>query len=113
LAKEKELKRTTKDRDMILAYLDEIRPGCTFIQDNIATRKDQRAAETEALKGAKELLKGTPAFKAAVHAADQEALGACKDICNEDGEEQATCKACLADTSVPGYCSGHPGTAGC
>jgi len=113
LAKSQELEKTTKDRDMILAYLDQIRPGCDFIQKNIDTRKAQREAESTALKDAKELLKGTPAFSAAVHKADQEALGACKDTCNENGEDHVECKACLADTSVPGFCAGHPGTAGC
>jgi hypothetical protein len=113
LAKEQELEKTTKDRDMIVAYLAQIKPGCTFIQDHIDSRKEQRKAETEALNGATDLLKGTPAFQAAVHAAEQRALGECKDVCNDMGEGHVECKACLAATSVPGYCAGHAGTEGC
>ena len=55
----------------------------------------------------------TPAYQIAENDKHQESLGECKDICNDAGEEHAKCKACLAKTSVPGYCAGHPATTGC
>jgi chromosome segregation ATPase len=113
LAKEQELETTTKDRDMIVEYLAKIEPGCTFIQDNLDKRIAARKSESEALKSAKELLEGTPAFKNATEEARLAALGDCRSICVEEGEETAKCKACLAEVSVPGYCAGHPGTVGC
>lgn len=110
---EQDLKKTTAALDKVVAYLAQIKPGCDFIDENLDLRKKSRAAEKTALEGAIKLLKGTPAFKAAVTAAEQEALGECKDICNKAGREHAECEACLADTSVPGFCAGHPGTPGC
>merc|ERR1719450_488755 len=74
---------------------------------------EKRGKEKEALEKAIKLLKGPPAYKAAVNAAEQEALGDCKDICNTEGRDHAKCKACLAGVSVPGYCAGHKDTPGC
>ena len=65
-----------------LRYLKSIEPGCTFIQTNYESRKQNREAEIEAMKKAIELLEGTPAFQAATAAADREALGKC----GEDGQ---------------------------
>merc|ERR1719428_1941030 len=92
---------------------EKIKPGCDYIETNHADREAGRKKEKEALEKATELIKGTPAYKAAVAAAEQEALGDCKDICNEAGRKHAKCEACLADVSVPGYCAGHAGTEGC
>jgi hypothetical protein len=108
-----DLKKTTADHAAVVAYLAQIKPGCDFIDENLQHRKDARTAEKSALENAVTLLKGTPAFKSAVHAADQKALGECKDTCNDYGREHAECEACLAGTSVPGYCAGHAGTPGC
>merc|ERR1719399_1258071 len=108
-----DLKKTTSALEKVVAYLAQIKPGCDFIDENLEHRKKARSAEKGALENAIELLKGTPAFKAAEHAASQDALGECKEICNTDGRDFATCEACLADTSVPGYCAGHAGTPGC
>merc|ERR1719174_486715 len=77
-----DLATTTKDRDAIVKYLASIEPGCTFIQTNYESRKQNREAETTALDNAIGLLEGTPAFQAATAAADREALGKC----GEDGQ---------------------------
>jgi len=66
-------------------YLKSIEPGCTFIQTNYETRKQNRGAETDALNNAISLLEGTPAFQAATAAAEREALGKC----GEDGQPSA------------------------
>eukprot|EP00928_Gymnodinium_smaydae_P008516 TRINITY_DN130_c0_g2_i1.p1 TRINITY_DN130_c0_g2~~TRINITY_DN130_c0_g2_i1.p1 ORF type:complete len:742 (+),score=225.90 TRINITY_DN130_c0_g2_i1:64-2226(+) len=96
-----------------LAGLNKIKPGCDFIMANIDKRNTNRAAEVQALNDATNLLKGTPAYQAAVAAAHQEGLGGCKEICNDQGEDHADCKACIAKVTVPAYCAGHPGTTGC
>merc|ERR1719174_1933548 len=72
-----DLATTTKDRDAIVKYLASIEPGCTFIQTNYESRKQNREAETTALNNAIGLLEGTPAFQAATAAAEREALGKC------------------------------------
>jgi DNA repair exonuclease SbcCD ATPase subunit len=97
----------------LIAYLEKIKPGCDYIEKNHEERTSARKAEKEALEKATETIKGTPAYKAAVAAQEQEDLGDCKDICNEAGRKHAKCEACLADVSVPGYCAGHAGTEGC
>lgn len=105
-------KNTVADKEAIEAYLEKIKPGCDFITKEIETRTANRNTETEALEKATELLKATPAYQAAEASAHDESLGDCLDICKAD-EEHVKCKACLAKTSVPGYCAGHPGTSGC
>merc|ERR1719359_2257015 len=102
---ELELKETER-------YIEKIKPGCDFITENIDMRKDSRKAETEALNGAMDALKGTPSYKEAAAAAEAEALGECKEKCVGKKEDVA-CKACLAGTSVTGYCAAHKGEAGC
>eukprot|EP00928_Gymnodinium_smaydae_P008515 TRINITY_DN130_c0_g1_i1.p1 TRINITY_DN130_c0_g1~~TRINITY_DN130_c0_g1_i1.p1 ORF type:complete len:772 (+),score=264.31 TRINITY_DN130_c0_g1_i1:74-2317(+) len=113
LQKQSDRKATKADKEAIEAYLLKIKPGCDFIMANIDKRNTNRAAETEALNDAANLLKGTPAYQAAVAEAHQESLGGCKEICNADGESHANCKACLAKVTVPAYCAGHAGTEGC
>merc|ERR1719160_867850 len=108
-----ELKKTEAELKAIEKYLLKIKPGCDFIEENYETRKKNRNLEKEALNKATEMLKDTPAYKKAVLEAEQEALGECKDICNEEGRDHAKCEACLAGTSVPGDCAGHKGTPGC
>jgi len=108
-----ELEKTEAELKGLEEYLLKIKPGCDYIETNHADREAGRKKEKEALEKATELIKGTPAYKAAVAAAEQEALGDCKDICNEAGRKHAKCEACLADVSVPGYCAGHAGTEGC
>lgn len=93
-------------------YLLKIKDGCDFIVDNFDKRKENRGKEKDALKKAVKTLKGTPAFKKAELAAEQESWGDCKDTCMED-KEHAKCKACLAGVSVPGYCVTHKDTPGC
>jgi hypothetical protein len=108
-----ELKKTEEELKAIKAYLVKIKPGCDYIVENYDQREKNRANEKAALEMATEKLKATPAYKKAVYEQEQEDLGGCKDICNTEGEDHAKCKACLASTSVPGYCAGHPETAGC
>jgi len=111
--KKAELEKTKVELKRLEDYLLKIKPGCDYIETNYEDRKTARAKEKAALEKATELIKGTPAYKAAVAAAEQEALGDCKAICNEAGRKHAKCEACLADVSVPGYCAGHADTEGC
>ena len=73
-----DLRRTCKFRVRTIRnvppcrYLASIEPGCTFIQTNLESRKQNREAETTALNEAITLLEGTPAFKAAEAAAERE-----------------------------------------
>jgi predicted nucleic acid-binding Zn-ribbon protein len=114
LQKEEEKAKTTQEHDDIVDYLAEIKPGCTFIQENLETRKANRKSEKVALEKAIELLKDSAAFKNAEIEAHHESLGECKEIClSEDGEDHVECKACLAKVSVPAYCAGHKDTLGC
>jgi len=108
-----ELEKTQAELKSIEDYLGKIKPGCDYIETNYEKRTENRKKETAGLEEAMELIKGTPAYKSAEAAIAQEALGDCKDICNEAGREHAKCEACLAGTSVPGYCAGHKGTEGC
>merc|ERR1719460_1916862 len=113
-----DLATTTKDRDAIVKYLASIEPGCTFIQTNYETRKQNREAETTALNNAIGLLEGTPAFQAATAAAEREALGKCAEDgqpCAPDGPGRghAECEACLEGVTVYGYCTQNPDAGGC
>jgi len=96
---ELELKETER-------YIEKIKPGCDFITENIDMRKDSRKAETEALNGAMDALKGTPSFKEAAAEAEAEALGECKEKC-VGKKDSIPCKACLAGVSETGYCAAH------
>merc|ERR1719310_812517 len=106
-----DLEKTTKEKKAIEAYLLKIKPGCDFITENIDSRKDSRAAETKALKKAKKKLMGTPAYKEAKAAEEKVMLGKCADDCGD--KTSLKCKACVAGTSVTGYCAAHAGEAGC
>merc|ERR1719456_896506 len=106
-----DLEKTSKEKKALERYLAKINPGCDFITENIDTRKDNRAAETSALNNAKDKLKSTPAYKSAAAAVEKEMLGKCAEPCSD--KESVECKACLAGTSVTGYCAGHKGEAGC
>merc|ERR1719174_1491135 len=113
-----DLATTTKDRDAIVKYLASIEPGCTFIQTNYETRKQNREAEASALNNAISLLEGTPAFQAATAAAEREALGKCAEDgqpCAPDGPGRghAECEACLEGVTVYGYCTQNPEAGGC
>merc|ERR1719321_556465 len=106
-----DLEKTSKEKKALERYIAKIKPGCDFIMENIDTRKDNRKAETDALNNAKDKLKSTPAYKSAAAAVEKEMLGKCADPCSD--KESVECKACLAGTSVTGYCAGHKGEAGC
>eukprot|EP00401_Gymnodinium_catenatum_P036913 CAMPEP_0117590732 /NCGR_PEP_ID=MMETSP0784-20121206/71139_1 /TAXON_ID=39447 /ORGANISM="" /LENGTH=770 /DNA_ID=CAMNT_0005392373 /DNA_START=60 /DNA_END=2372 /DNA_ORIENTATION=- len=112
LAKKGDLKATEAAKASIEDYLTKIKPGCDFITAQISLRVGNREKETQALKTAADLLKGTPAYQTAIAAAHNETLGGCLGTCAGD-EGSAVCKACLAHVTVPAYCVGHPGTKGC
>lgn len=110
--KKEEHKATTTEKESIEAYLLKIKPGCDFITENFDERETNRATETEAMERAVDLIKDTPAYKTAEAEKHVEGFGDCKDKC-VDNEEHVECKACMADTTIPGYCAGHKGTEGC
>lgn len=112
LATQEDLKATVADKEAIEAYLLKIKPGCDFITSNFDLREKNRATEKEALLKAVKLIKGTPAYKAAVNEATVESYGDCKEPCVADVED-VKCKACMADVTIPAYCAGHEGTKGC
>merc|ERR1719217_121079 len=85
--KEEELKKTKDEKKKLEECLDDIKPGCDFITENYEDRKKNRETEKGALENAVKLIKDTPAYAAAEHAIAQEALGDCKDICNDAGRE--------------------------
>lgn len=112
LGAEEDLKATLKDEEATEDYLDKIRPGCDFITSNFDLRNKNRKTEKTALEKAAGLLKGSPAYKAAVAEATVESYGKCKEPCVKD-VTHVKCKACQADVTIPGYCAGHKGTKGC
>mmetsp|Transcript_95662 Transcript_95662/g.184524 ORF Transcript_95662/g.184524 Transcript_95662/m.184524 type:complete len:726 (+) Transcript_95662:41-2218(+) len=69
--KQEDLEKTQHDKAAIDKYLETIKPGCDFITDNYDDRVKNRAVETKALDKAAELLKGTPAYKAAAAKEDK------------------------------------------
>ena len=93
-------------------YLAKIERQCTWIQDNLVKRQTARADETTALESAVTVIKGTPAYTTAVQAQKEEDFGDCKETCVK-AEAHVDCQACLAKTSVPGFCAGHKATPGC
>merc|ERR1719356_2035702 len=113
LMKQKEKDATSKEKEALEQYLEKITPGCDFITTHLQTRKSNRIEEESALRHAKGLLEQSPAFTEAEEQAHAESLGECLSVCSRVGEAKAECKACLAKTSVPGYCAGHPTTDGC
>merc|ERR1719213_886470 len=75
LEKHEELKQTEADKLAIEVYLEKIKPGCDYITTNFDLRESNRGKDKAALEKATDLLKDTPAYKAAVTAAEQEAMG--------------------------------------
>jgi len=110
--KKEEHKVTTADKESIEKYLAKIKPGCDFITEHFEEREENRATETSAMEECKTLIKDTPAYQNFKAEEKVEGFGDCKEPCTED-EEHVECKACLAKTSILGYCAGHSGTPGC
>merc|ERR1719159_170568 len=54
--KKEEHKATTEEKESIEAYLLKIKPGCDFIEDNIALRTTNRQTEKDALISARDFL---------------------------------------------------------
>jgi len=109
--KKKEHKTTIAEKEAIEDYLLKIKPGCDFITKNFDERESNRATETTALKKAITLIKDTPVYKNFKADERVEGFGDCAS-CDKD-EEHVKCKACMAKTTIPGYCAGHEGTVGC
>jgi len=103
-----ELKDTIASKESIEKYLEKIKPGCDFIDENFDLREENRKTEKEALNKAIDLIKATPAYKTAETKAQDE----CKSECNLD-KTGLDCKACLSGSDKKEYCEGHPGTPGC
>lgn len=112
LMRKKELKKTEGEKEALEKYLAKIKPGCDFITENFDEREDNRATESAALEKAEGLIKDTPVYKEYMAKSKTESFGDCKEPCTED-EDHVECKACMAKTSIPGYCAGHKGTPGC
>lgn len=110
--KERDLKETSNQKVKEENYLEDIKPGCDFIIKNFDDRMNYRSTERSSLKYARDTLKASPAFTTAVAVAHNESLGDCLSLC-AGHEAHVSCKACLAETSVPGFCAGHPETLGC
>merc|ERR1719409_1266451 len=108
-----ELSTTTDEHTATVKYLDDIEPGCTFIQTNYDGRKQAREAETAALENAVSTLKATPIFQRFLAEAEKEAMGKCASLCEGEKEPEAECQACLQGVSVFGYCVTNPDTPGC
>merc|ERR1719238_1729230 len=108
-----ELSTTTDEHTATVKYLDDIEPGCTFIQQNYDGRKAARDAEKAALANAVSTLKATPIFQRFLAEAEKEAMGKCAPLCEGDKEPEAECQACLQGVSVFGYCVTNPDTPGC
>jgi hypothetical protein len=113
--KREEHKTTTADKKAIEEYLLKIKPGCDFITENFDERETNRATETTAMEKAVTLIKDTPAYKTAAAEKHLDSFGECKSKCEGGDEKEAhvDCKACMAKTSIPGYCAGHADTPGC
>jgi len=112
LASREDHKKTTAERDAIQKYLFKIAPGCSFITNNIDTRKSNREHETTSLQSSVDKLKSTPQYKEAKAKADKEALGQCAEKC-VGAMESVACKACQDGTSESGYCAAHADAEGC
>jgi len=112
LMKKKDLKKTEEEKLSLQQYLAKVKPGCDFITENIDERNTNRATETTALNSADSLIKATPVYAKAMAEATTESYGDCEEPCTEDSTH-VKCKACMAETSIPGYCAGHAETAGC
>merc|ERR1719428_2837712 len=93
-------------------YIEEIKPGCDFIDENIETRKENRAAEIKSLNGALDAMEGTPAFKEAEAEEEREMYGSCADLCIGK-KDTLDCKACMEGVTIPAYCALHKDTPGC
>jgi len=111
--KRSDRKNTDATKESLEKYLKGIKPGCDFITTNFDDRKSSRLAERDALEKAVDLLKDTAAYKNAKAKEHDASMGECLNDCKEAGESHVKCKACLAKTSIPGYCAGHADTEGC
>lgn len=98
-------------------YIEEIKPGCDFIDENIETRKENRAAETKSLLGALEAMGGMPAYLEAKAEEERRSYGDCADLCmdcgGDDCKNTLDCKSCMQGITIPAYCGINPDEPGC
>merc|ERR1719235_1627546 len=69
-------------------YIEKIKPGCDWIDENLDMRKENRAAEKKSLTEAMDAMKQTPAYKEWFVEAERERLGDCVDICMGDNPDE-------------------------
>merc|ERR1719222_1684570 len=81
LADSEEELPTEKDKAAIERYLEQIKPGCDFIEEHYDTREQYRSEELTALNTAETKIKGTPAFAAAAAADKDKDWGVCAEKC--------------------------------
>jgi hypothetical protein len=83
--------------------------------DHFVTRENARAQESDALRNVRATLQDSPVYQNAEKKAHLESLGDCVEFCDpaKGVQDNVECKACLAKVTIPGYCAGHPKTAGC
>merc|ERR1719453_1701957 len=109
-----DLATTEKEHKAIVEYLAQIEPGCTFIQTNYETRKQNRETEKKALEGAIDTLEASPAFQNFQAADESENLGECSEKCNgKKDTNTAECQACQEGVTIFGYCAQNADTPGC
>merc|ERR1719161_3419599 len=109
-----DLATTEAEHAAIVKYLAQIEPGCTFIQTNYDTRKQNRETEKKALEGAIDTLEASPAFKNFQSSQESEDLGECSEKCEgKKDTNTAECQACQEGVTIFGYCAQNSDTPGC
>lgn len=57
------LEKTTKEKTSLAQYLADVKPKCEWLKGKLEQREANREAESQSLKDAVKLLKGTPAYQ--------------------------------------------------
>jgi len=57
------LEKTTKEKTSLAQYLADVKPKCEWLKGKLAQREANREAESQSLKDAVKLIKGTPAYQ--------------------------------------------------
>merc|ERR1719473_2558632 len=102
---------TTKDKVSTERYLESIKPGCDYMDQNLDIRKQTRRAEKSAMAESVKEMQGTPEYQELEHQAELDGFGECKAECRDGNQNHVDCKACLAETTVAGYCASHENAA--
>merc|ERR1719350_2026514 len=95
-------------------HLAEIKPGCDWIAAHYDARVQHRGAESGALQSVTLAIHDTPIYqqeKTQEQEAAWDKWNECTPKCaTDEGPQHVNCKACLAKTTVIGYCTGNPMT---